>query len=119
MNQPPYERINTCSCLRENPDDFCSHILPIHQFIEPDENDPHAKYPCGTCLRSVSNRNKAFQCDVCNFWNHIKCDGILPYDYDKFQKLPQAVKRSISAKNALKTLSLSKNYLMTNSSSLL
>ena len=92
MNQPPYERINTCSCHRENPDDSCSHILPIHQFIEPDENDPHAKYPCGTCLRSVSNRNKAFQCDVCNYWNHIKCDGILPYDYDKFLKLPQAVK---------------------------
>ena len=92
MSQTPHEKINTCACHRENPDNSCSHILPNPCFVEPADNDPHPKYPCGTCLRNVSDRNKAFQCNACNYWNHIKCDGILPYDYDKFQKLPQAVK---------------------------
>ena len=88
MNQSFHIRTNTCSCTRENQINPCNHILPIHYFTEPDI--PQARYPCGTCERIVTDCNKAFQCVICNYWNHIKCDGILPYDYDKFKKLPVA-----------------------------
>ena len=91
MSQLLYKNVNTCSCIRETQDNPCSHILPIHNFVVPAENDHHDRYPCGTCKKNITHRNKAFQCDICNYWNHIKCDGILPYDYDKFKKLPQAV----------------------------
>ena len=92
MNQPLNVIVNKCSCIRKNINDPCSHILPIDHFVEPAEDDPCARHPCGICSRNVTERNKAFQCDACNYWNHIRCDGILPYDYDKFNKLPKAVK---------------------------
>ena len=89
MSQP--FNVNTCPCIRENQNNPCLHVLPIHYFAEPAEDDPHARHPCGICARNVADRNKAFQCNACKYWNHIRCDGILPYDYDKFNKLPQDV----------------------------
>ena len=35
---------------------------------------------------------KAIKCDSCNYWNHIRCEEIAPYDYDKMLKLPQVVR---------------------------
>ena len=64
-------------------------------FIEPAADDPQARYPCGTCRRIVGVRNKAIQCEVCNYWNHIGCDGISTYDYDKMKKLPQVERDKI------------------------
>ena len=37
--------------------------------------------PCGTCQRSVKNRDKAIICDECNLWYHINCVGISPSTY--------------------------------------
>ena len=67
----------------------------VRYFIEPAAEDPHARYPCGTCQRVVGVRNKAIQCEVCNYWNHIGCDGISPYDYEKLKKLPQVERDKI------------------------
>ena len=39
---------------------------------------------------------KAIKCDSCGFWNHIRCDGITPYDYDKMLKLPIAERDKIT-----------------------
>ena len=85
-------------------------------FTEPAADDPHARYPCGTCQRIVGVRNKAIQCEVCNFWNHIGCDGILPYDYDKiknFLKLKE-IKSPTIVNSVWKMPFLSKNYQMMN-----
>ena len=60
----------------------------MRYFIEPPEDDPNPRYPCGTCRRNVSKHMKAIKCDSCYFWNHIRCDEIVPYDYDKMLKLP-------------------------------
>ena len=95
MSQPQNVRINSCPCLRDDPNLSCSHILPIHRFEEPPADDPQPRYPCGTCQRNISSHFKSIQCDSCNYWNHIRCDGILPYDYDKMNKLPQAEKDKI------------------------
>ena len=34
------------------------------------------KYPCSICSKSVLNNQKAVQCDPCDLWVHIKCEGI-------------------------------------------
>ena len=38
-------------------------------------------FPCGTCQRSVKNREKAIICDECNIWYHVNCVGISPSTY--------------------------------------
>ena len=53
-------------------------------FIEPSGNNP--KYPCGICTKIVSYRHKAIQCDLCNYWNHIKCDNVENKTYETLKK---------------------------------
>ena len=95
MNQSSYrvslppDVINDCPCIRLNPNDPCCHILPIRYFTEPSADDPNPKYPCGTCDKNINERSKAIQCDSCNYWNHIRCDEITPYAYEKLLKLPR------------------------------
>ena len=38
------------------------------------------------CSRLVKDVHRAVQCDICNFWNHIKCDKIEPAMYEKLTK---------------------------------
>ena len=33
------------------------------------------KYPCSICNKAVLDNQKAIQCDTCDLWCHIKCDG--------------------------------------------
>ena len=62
----------------------------MRYFTEPAADDPNPRHPCGTCGKNVSQRFKAIKCDICGYWNHIRCDGISPYTYEKILKLPQA-----------------------------
>ncbi len=43
-------------------------------------------YSCGACNKTVGKRMRAIQCDLCNFWNHIKCDQIEPSHYEVLKK---------------------------------
>ena len=45
-------------------------------------------FPCGVCGKSVNNNQKAIQCDICNFWVHIKCNGLNNDDYVLLQNSP-------------------------------
>ena len=56
----------------------------MRYFNEPTEVNPI--YPCGICTKKVSQRNKAIQCDLCNYWNHIKCDDIDDKTYEALKK---------------------------------
>ena len=56
--------------------------------MKPNPNPiPNPIYPCGCCNKKVNPRNKAMQCDICNYFNHIRCDGISAYDYEKMKKI--------------------------------
>ena len=39
--------------------------------------------PCGLCNKPVGSNHRSIQCDVCNFWVHIKCNNISPSKYDE------------------------------------
>ena len=78
---------NNCPCIRQSPTDPCCHVLPIHYFSEPSEDNPNPKYPCGNCGKNITEKTKAIQCDCCNYWNHIRCDEVTPYSYEKLLKL--------------------------------
>ena len=41
---------------------------------------------CGICLKRVAYRHKSVQCDLCDKWHHIKCDGIDSITYDSLKK---------------------------------
>ena len=56
----------------------------MRYFQEPTGENP--KYPCGTCQKNVSINHNAIQCDLCNYWTHIKCDRIDNKDYEKLKK---------------------------------
>ncbi len=56
-------------------------------FVDPPpENAENFSYPCGACNRNVAKRMRAIQCDICNFWTHIKCDRIEPSHYEILKK---------------------------------
>ena len=40
------------------------------------------KDPCGKCKKPVAINHRAIQCDVCNFWTHIKCDNVSTTNYN-------------------------------------
>ena len=47
----------------------------LHQFSLPLLPNPRmVAFPCGVCKRSVASNHRAFQCDICNSWIHIKCN---------------------------------------------
>ena len=56
----------------------------MRYFYEPTGNNP--RHPCGICTKNVSYRHRAVQCDLCNYWNHIKCDGVENKTYEALKK---------------------------------
>ena len=54
-------------------------------FRDPSDDVANPIYPCGICAKTVARSHRAIQCDLCNFWNHIKCDGVEPSTYNKLK----------------------------------
>ena len=46
------------------------------------------KDPCGVCHKNVNNNHNSFQCDLCNYWVHIRCNYLNKNDYNKLKKDP-------------------------------
>ena len=42
-------------------------------------------FPCKICNIDINNKDRAVQCDICQFWIHIKCNKLNYTDY----KYPQ------------------------------
>ena len=44
------------------------------------------KYPCIICNRPVQSNQKAIECDTCEKWCHLNCDGrVSTPEYEFFQ----------------------------------
>ena len=61
-------------------------------FAEPPPDAVNPSYPCGVCGKKVGERMRAVKCDICQYWNHIKCDNIDPSYYEILKK-PENSKR--------------------------
>ena len=58
----------------------------IIEAIRDDKNinmSNNLKFPCSICNKNVLNNQKGIQCDSCNLWCHIKCDGTSTETYNK------------------------------------
>ena len=44
-------------------------------------NITHPKFPCRICVKNVSDKDKAVQCDLRELWVHIKCNNLNYLDY--------------------------------------
>ena len=51
-----------------------------------DNNNPKprscVKFPCGICNKTVKKNHKAMQCDSCDLWVHIGCNGVSDMKYE-------------------------------------
>ena len=76
--------MNLCSPVNLSDDEILMidlNLLKTPEFISTAE-----VFHCGTCKKKVGQRHKAVQCDFCDKWNHIKCDGIDNKTYDALKK---------------------------------
>ena len=56
---------------------FCKSITLMVNSITKDK--------CNVCCRKVQKRHKAIQCDICQYWVHIKCNFLDDKTYKKLQ----------------------------------
>ncbi len=49
-------------------------------------NPGPSRYHCGVCNCPVANNHRAVQCDDCDIYVDIKCDGMTSKEYDCFNK---------------------------------
>ena len=55
-------------------------------------NVENQEYHCRICSKKVGHKHKAVQCDLCDYWNHIKCDGIDNKTYETLKKSDESEK---------------------------
>ena len=48
------------------------------------------KSPCGICAKTVHDKDKAVQCDLCELWIHIKCNKLNYLDYRYLQNCDES-----------------------------
>ena len=48
-------------------------------------NITHPTFPCRICVKNVSDKDKAVQCDLCELWVYIKCNTINYLDHRYLQ----------------------------------
>ena len=42
----------------------------------------NTKHPCNICKKSVHKNHRAIQCDICDYWVHMKCNKLSPSEYE-------------------------------------
>ena len=50
----------------------------------------YPKFPCRICAKNVHDKDKAVQCDLCEFWIHIKCNNLNYLDYRYLQNCDES-----------------------------
>ena len=81
-------------------------------FQSPPPDSVNPRYPCGVCGKHVGVRMRAVKCDLCQYWGHIKCEGIEAAHYEKLKILK--IINPIFVKFAKKKCFLFKKSIMNN-----
>ena len=53
-------------------------------------NVNYSKFPCRICAKNTHDKDKAVQCDLCEFWIHIKCNNLNYLDYRYLQNCDES-----------------------------
>ena len=53
-------------------------------------NVNYPKFPCRICAKIIHDKDKAVQCDICEFWIHIKCNNLNYLDYRYLQNCDES-----------------------------
>ena len=53
-------------------------------------NVNYPKFPCRICEKNVHDKEKVVQCDLCEFWIHIKCNNLNYLDYRYLQNCDES-----------------------------
>ena len=48
-------------------------------------SNQNINYPCSICNKSVNQNQMAIQCDSCDLWVHIKCNGTSSTEYEQLK----------------------------------
>ena len=70
-------------------------------------------FHCRICAKNVHDKDKAIQCDLCEFWIHIKCNNLNDLDYRYLQKCDESwyCIECCSSSFPFNSLSSNKNFL--------
>ncbi len=68
--------------IKNNIDRILGAIL-LEKVLNP---PTHLRNPCSICNKNCLNTQKSIQCDDCNKWCHISCDGTTAVQYKFYQK---------------------------------
>ena len=76
-------------------------------------NITYPKFPCRICIKNVSDKDKAVQCDLCELWVHIKCNNLNYLDYRYLQNSDKSwyCTECCSTNFPFNSLSSNKNFL--------
>ena len=53
-------------------------------------NVNYPKFPCRICAKIIHDKDKVVQCDICEFWIHIKCNNLNYLDYRYLQNCDES-----------------------------
>ena len=53
-------------------------------------NVNYLKFPCKICAKSVHDKDKAVQCDLCDFWIQIQCNNLSYLGYRYLQNCDES-----------------------------
>ena len=83
------ERTGSCStnCVTSYLSDFTCKITECskQELTSYMCNITYPKFPSRVCIKNVSHKDKAVQCDLCELWVHIKCNNLNYVDYRYLQ----------------------------------
>ena len=51
--------------------------MSLSHGIEVNPGPRPSNFPCGSCGKAVRNGQNSIQCDGCNSWFHIECEGLV------------------------------------------
>ena len=60
---------------------FCI-LLQLCGDIAPNPGPPVIKYPCATCSKAVTSRQRGIECSRCENWSHANCVNMLIGEYN-------------------------------------
>ena len=82
------QKVTLSSCILHFDSKNASHLILLLLLSGQIETNPGPiKCNCGVCENEIDKKDKAINCDKCQFWSHIQCIGFSENYYKLLQLL--------------------------------